>query len=258
MQGIILAAGCSSRLASVLDGKPKCLAQVGGVHLIEYQLAVLKSFGITDVCLVLGYQADQIRSVVGDRCHYIINKQYAETNSLYSLWLARKWVEGGFLLVNSDLLAHPQIYKRLLEASGNVLAYDSWTGTEGEQMKVSFKKRKLRKISKALAVEIAQGESIGMLKFTTKGAKSLFSEAKVALEQGGKNQWAPAAVNRLADKLAIAGADIAGLPWIEIDFPQDWQNAREIVWPAIRQAITSAPLARMVESPVPLQQLQCH
>ena len=256
MQGIILAAGCGSRLASVMDGKPKCLAQVGGVRLIEYQLAVLKSFGITDVCLVLGYQADQIRGVVGDRCHYIINCQYAETNSLYSLWLARKWVQGGFLLANSDLLAHPQIYKRLLTKPGNVLAYDSWTGTETEHMKVAFKKRKLRKISKAMAVEIAQGESIGMLKFTAKGAKSLFAEAKVALERGGKNQWAPAAVNLLAHKLAVSGTDIAGLPWVEIDFPEDWQNARETVWPAIQETIASPLIQRIVTSPVALQQVQ--
>lgn len=138
MQGIILAAGCGSRLASVLNGKPKCLARVEGIHLIEYQLAVLKSFGITDVCLVLGYQAEQIMELVGDRCHYIINQQYAETNSLYSLWLTRKWVKEEFLLVNSDLLAHPQIYKRILTTPGNVLAYDSWTGTEEEQMTITL------------------------------------------------------------------------------------------------------------------------
>ena len=259
MQAVILAAGCGSRLASVLDGKPKCLAQVkGGVSLIEYQLAVLKGFGITDVCLILGYQADKIIEVVGDRYHYIINNQYAKTNSLYSLWLARKWVKGAFLLLNSDLLAHPQIYQRLLRTPGNVLAYDSWAGTDEEQMKVAFKKRKLRKISKALAVEIAQGESIGLLKFTAKGAKALFSETKVALACKGKNQWAPAAVERLANKFSIAGIDIAGLPWVEIDFPHDLKNARETVWPVIKKTIASPLLKRMVKSPVALQQFQYH
>ncbi|MGK7872973.1 MAG: NTP transferase domain-containing protein [Xenococcaceae cyanobacterium] len=255
MQAIILAAGCGSRLAPASNGKPKCLVKVGDVPLIEYHLAVLESFGITDVCLVLGYRADDITQVVGDRCHYIINRQYAETNSLYSLWLARKWVRGPFLLVNGDVLAHPQIYQRLLANSGNVLAYDSWSGTEEEQMKVAFKKGKLRKISKTLTGDKAQGESIGLLKFKAKAAKSLFLEAEAALFAGGKNQWVPAAVARLARKRSITGVDIAGLPWVEIDFPQDWQNACEKVWPSISKTLTSPLLKRMVASPTAFSQL---
>ena len=255
MQAIILAAGCGSRLAPVSNGKPKCLVKVGDVPLIEYHLAVLESFGITDVCLVLGYHADEIRQVVGDRCHYIINHQYAETNSLYSLWLARNWVRGAFLLVNSDVLAHPQVYQRLLATPGNVLAYDSWSGTEEEQMKVAFNQGKLREISKTLAVEKAQGESIGVLKFTAQAAKSLFKEAEAVIFDGGENQWAPAAVGSLARKMSIAGIDIAGLPWVEIDFPQDWQNASKKVWPLIRKTLISPLLKRMVASPTAFNQL---
>lgn len=237
MQGIILAAGRSSRLAPVLKGKPKCLAQLEGLSLIEYQLAVLGSFGITDICVVLGYRADEIRQVIGDRCHCIINHRYAQTNSLYSLWLARNWVRDSFVLMNSDVLAHPQIYKHLLESPGNSLAYDSRSGNEAEHMKVAFEEDKLQQISKTLDLEQAQGESLGLLKFSARAVKSLFQEAEAALGIGGENQWAPAAIQRLARKRTIAGIDVAGLPWVEIDFPQDLQYAYNKVWPAIRQTV---------------------
>lgn len=258
MQAIILAAGCGLRLAPVLDGKPKCLAQIGGMSLIEYQLAVLRSFGITDVCVVLGYRADEVRRVVGDRCHYIINHRYAETNSLYSLWLARNWVRDAFVLMNSDVLAHPQVYQRLLATPGNALAYDSWSGTEAEHMKVAFEKSKLRQISKKLAVENAQGESVGLLKFAARSIKSLFREVEAALSVGGENQWAPAAIERLAHKQSITGADIAGLPWVEIDFPQDWQHASQVVWPMIRKAVASLQLMHTVASSVALPQVELY
>jgi L-glutamine-phosphate cytidylyltransferase len=96
MQAIILAAGCSSRLEIVLTGKLQCLAQVAKeLRLMECQTAILNQFGITEICLVLGYRAHEIYRAVGDRCHCMINRRYAETNSLYFLWLTRKWVKEG-------------------------------------------------------------------------------------------------------------------------------------------------------------------
>ncbi|MCG8365313.1 MAG: phosphocholine cytidylyltransferase family protein [Pseudanabaenales cyanobacterium] len=248
MQAIILAAGCGSRLAQVLNGKPKCLTQVDGVTLIEYQLAVLRSFGITDVCVVLGYQADQVYRVIGDQCHCIINHRYAQTNSLYSLSLARDWVRGPFLLLNSDVLAHPLVYQHLLTASGSALAYDASSGTEAEHMKVSLVDGKLQRISKALAIEHAQGESIGLLKFDAQDTAQFFCDVETSLSQGGENQWAPAAVERLAKTRSITGVNIAGLPWVEIDFPQDWLQACEHVWPRLRQSVSTLRL----NCPLPL------
>ncbi|MBW4618794.1 MAG: phosphocholine cytidylyltransferase family protein [Cyanosarcina radialis HA8281-LM2] len=237
MQAIILAAGCGSRLAKALKGKPKCLAQIEpSISLIEYQLAILKSVGITEVCLVLGYRAHEVYRAVGNRCHCIINRRYAETNSLYSLWLARNWVKDDCLIMNSDILAHPRIYQRLLNVPGNALSYDSWSGDEAEQMKVAFKDEKLQQISKSLSEEYSQGESVGLLKFTKEGMTELFAEAETALAVGGENQWAPAAIDRLAQHQSIAGIDIAGLPWIEIDFPEDLHQARHTVWPLITPA----------------------
>ncbi len=237
MQAIILAAGCGSRLATALKGKPKCLAQIDDqISMIEYQLAMLNSFGVTEVCLVLGYRAHEVYRAVGDRCHCIINRRYAETNSLYSLWLARNWVQDNCVIMNSDILAHPRIYQRLLNTSGNALVYDSWSGTEEEQMKVSFQNSRLRSISKTLAAENSQGESVGLLKFTRLGMEKLFTEAETALAVGGENQWAPAAIARLAQHQAVRGIDIAGLPWVEIDFPEDLQQARQTVWPLIAAA----------------------
>jgi choline kinase len=204
-----------------------------GISLIEYQLAILKSFGITDVCVVLGYRAHQVYRSIGDRCHCLINRRYADTNSLYSLWLARNWVNRDCLIINGDVLAHPKIYQRLLKTSDNALVYDSWSGTDNEEMKVVLQAGQLQQIDKNLPIEDSQGESVGLLKFTQQGIKALFKETETALALGGENQWLPAAIARLAQYQAIAAIDIAGLPWIEIDFPEDLQQARQSVWPLI-------------------------
>ncbi len=96
MQAVILAAGRGRRLASVSNGTPKCLVRVGGESLIEQQLKILEHLGIDRIGVVVGYQHEKIRAVVGDRCDFILNKRFDETNSLYSLWLAQHWITSSF------------------------------------------------------------------------------------------------------------------------------------------------------------------
>ena len=100
MQAVILAAGCGIRMGAVLNGRPKCLADIGGETLIERQLRILEDLEIDRICVVLGYRQEEFLPHIGDRYEFIVNKIYDQTNSLYSLWLARNWVLGPFILLN--------------------------------------------------------------------------------------------------------------------------------------------------------------
>lgn len=251
MQAIILAAGRGSRLEQYNNGKPKALIKLDKARLINYQVSIFRYFGIKDICIVIGYEGDMIRSVIGDHCHYIDNARYAETNSLYSLWLARDWVNNDLLVINSDVLAHPNIFWHLTVNPGNSLVYDSTSGTDDESMKVELAGDKLRHISKSFAViEESKGESLGILKFQASETKLLFSEVEKVLSTGGVNQWAPAAFEGFARKKAITCIDIAGFPWVEIDYAEDLKNATGSVWPKIRKAINSPPYNQAFELPV--------
>ena len=106
MQAVILAAGSGSRLQRVSNGLPKCLLPIGGRPLIEHQLEALSDAGVGNVLVVVGHQADEVRKTLGNRVEYVENTRYDATNSLYSLWLAREWVKGPFVLLNCDLLFH--------------------------------------------------------------------------------------------------------------------------------------------------------
>jgi choline kinase len=235
-EAVILAAGGGRRLRAVLGGMPKCLAEVGGETLLERQLRIVHGLGIERVCVVVGYRREMILSTFGTRCsfcHFIVNGPYAETNSLHSLWLARKWVSGSFLLMNSDVLADPEIYRRVLAVDGNALAYDSSSGDDEEHMKVALEGRQVRSISKRLPAELVNGENVGILKFDEYAAGTLFAEAHRLILAGDGNNWACAAIDNLARSRRIQAVDVSGLPWIEIDFPEDLERARNVVSPVI-------------------------
>jgi choline kinase len=159
MQAVILAAGLGSRLKPLTGGKAKALVEVGDRPLILHQLEMLADHGIGPTLVIAGYQADEVRRVVGERAEVLVNERFAETNSLYSLWLAREWVKGPFILLNCDLLFDPRILERLLEESGNVLAYDATSSRGREQTKVAIKERRVVDIGKDLPPSSARGES---------------------------------------------------------------------------------------------------
>lgn len=236
MQAVILAAGTGSRLNEVSQGLPKCLLPIGEQTLIEHQLEALSDAGIGQVLIVVGYKADEVRKVVGNRATYIENDRYAQTNSLFSLSLASEWVQGPFVLMNSDVLFHPDILHRLLSKKGNALAYDSTSVTGQEQTKVALREEKVIDLGKDLPTEIARGESLGLLCFDTEGSKALFARVKALIQNGGEKSWVMEAVRCTCNSISIRGVNIAGLPWAEIDFPYDLNRAQKEVWPAIRKS----------------------
>ena len=232
-QAVILAAGRGKRLGGEVNGDPKCLIPFGGKTLLEHQLGVLESQGIERCVVVVGHEADRVRSVVSGGHICITNELYAETNSLYSLWLARNHVPGPFVLLNADVLAHPDVYRRMLALETTALTYDSSSGSEAEHMKVSFRDGRLRAISKALSADDADGENVGILYFDQDAANLLFKEADNIIASGAIRSWAPAAVDRITDRVEIRGVDVADLPWTEIDCPEDLLFARDNIWSAI-------------------------
>ncbi len=82
MRGVILAAGRGGRLRGVAGDRPKCLARVGDRTLIERQLRSLRTAGIDQLTVVAGYCCDEVMEVCGAGVEFVVNENYAATNSL--------------------------------------------------------------------------------------------------------------------------------------------------------------------------------
>lgn len=238
MRAVILAAGVGSRLESLTGGAPKCLVEIGGRPLIFHQLEALADHGVGPVLCVLGYRADEVRRVIGDRAEVIINERYEETNSLYSLWLAREWIQAPFLLLNSDLMFDPRILDRVMEEHGNLLAYDSTSSRGREQTKVAIKRRQIVDLGKDVPVQAAQGESLGLLRFELDGVRAMLDTADHLIREGHERAWVTEATRIVCNQIPVYGVNVAGHAWTEIDFPYDLENLFEEItrilyaWPA--------------------------
>jgi choline kinase len=247
MRGVILAAGRGARLHGGNSDMPKCLVTVGGETLLGRNVRLLREAGIDDVVVVVGCAADTVRRSLAD-VTFVENAQFAQTNSLYSLWLARTHLTDGFIVMNCDVLVHPELVTDLLSAwheDALLVGYRDESTTYGdEEMKVRVRCGRVVDISKTMAPEDADGENLGIVKFGASGATALVAEMDAIVGAGEHKAWVPRAFQAFAQRHALHVVGTRGLPWTEIDFPEDYRRAVEVVLPQIEEDLSSPRAVR--------------
>ena len=115
MKAVILAAGVGKRLWEVTQHHPKCLIEIGGRSLLRRSLESLVSVGIRRAEIVVGYKQELIRTAVAqDACGvnvtFLVNEQF-HRGSISSLWIARTAFDDDTIVMDADVLFHPEIHQ---------------------------------------------------------------------------------------------------------------------------------------------------
>jgi choline kinase len=236
MKAVILAAGVDRRIDHLTRDLPKCLLEIGSRTLLSHQVEVLRRCDVNDITVVVGYGAERVRASAGDDVGFVVNGRYLETNSIYSLWLARAGAEGGFVLLNGDVLFYRAILERLLSSPHpDAVAVDLGAHVGVEEMKVRLDGDQVVEISKEIDVERAHGESVGLLKWSAEGTAALFETLGELVGRGAVKAPAPYAFQSMLERRPLHAVPTDGLPWIEIDFEEDLFLAREAILEKIRR-----------------------
>src|SRR5665811_871848 len=121
MRAIILAAGRGLRLQQA-DGRqlPKCLLQFGGMSLLERHLRLLRSVGVENLVLALGYRHELVEAEL-DRLRWqprpdiVLNSRFELGSVLTVHTAAGAMTAGGdVLLMDADVMYDVRIAKALV------------------------------------------------------------------------------------------------------------------------------------------------
>jgi choline kinase len=240
MRAVILAAGVARRLGAAAGGRPKSLLEFGGATLLERHLVLLASLGVAPVTVVTGSQADLVEAALAGRARTVHNPDYL-SGSIVSLWTAREELTAGdeVLLMDADVLYHPDVLRRLVASRfRDCLLRDRGFEDGPEPVKLCTRHGTIVEFRKTVAPDIeydAIGESVGFFRFSPESARELALLAQQYLDQGRRDEPYEEAVRDLIlrEPSRFGVEDVSGLPWIEIDFPEDVTRAREEVLPRI-------------------------
>lgn len=241
-RAVILAAGRGSRLGG--SPVPKCLCEVGGQSLLAHQLRALARVGVTEVCVVAGYKAEAVEAACqglaeglpGMDLRCLTNTRYTDTDSISSLCLAQAWASAGpsdLFVLNSDVLAHPKLYEQLARTATTAILVDRHSGHDDEHMKVRIDADRVCELSKGLPASSVQAENVGIAHVIASDVARYFELALEVAARTDAHVSASAAISALAMDRKVTAVDVAELPWIEIDFADDLERARGVIWPAM-------------------------
>lgn len=233
MKAIILCAGQGRRLLPYTQSTPKCLLEVAGKPIIEWQIDTLLSAGITDIVAVTGYASQNVSQRLTERypdqsIRCVYNPFYEVADNLASCWMARHEMSGPFLLINGDTLFETSIPASILRSARAPISItiDIKSGYDEDDMKVVTQNDRLLHIGKSLSLDIVTGESIGMTLFDQRGAdlfcKKLEGDMYKAASLG---RWYLSVIDELAQLHPVYVLSIAGQQWAEVDFVNDLEHA---------------------------------
>jgi len=249
MQALMLAAGMGKRLGAYTDNQTKCMVKVGGKTLLEHAADALRAAGIRKLVLVVGYAGDKLmkfaREALPDfELDFVENKDYAATNNIYSLFLARhKLAQDDTILLESDLIYEPRLIKEMVEAEApNMVAvakYRHWmdgTVTLVDEYGVirEFVEKKDFRFDSADRYY----KTVNVYKFSRSFSEDQYEPFLSAYVRAyGSNQYYEMVLKALAH-LPFAGLrafEMGDIKWYEIDDVQDLDIANTMFAPAEEQ-----------------------
>ncbi len=237
MKAIILSAGQGKRLLPLTTRLPKCLLEIQGKTLLEWQVEQLQKCGIEAITVVTGFGAEEVDALIRQNCELqsiqtFYNPDYAKSDNLVSCWKVREEMNEDFILLNGDTLFEAAVLTKLLATPVNPLTVtiNHKDKYDADDMKVSLAETQLTKIGKTLSTSETHGESIGMILFRGNGP-AIFTEAlaHAMSEPQAAHRWYLSVIDAIAQQKTVLTCSIKGLQWCEVDCPTDLKHAESVV-----------------------------
>jgi choline kinase len=246
MNAIIIAGGKSTRLRPLSNEIPKTMIEVYGKSVLERQVEVFQSCGISDITAVTGYHSEKV-NLPNINC--IKNEKYETTNVNEGLFCAKAKLSDSVIITYGDIIFENEVLEQTLNFKGDigvVIDLDwkkQYTGKFGrpisEADNVIMNKKQILKISKNLTKkdDLILAESIGIFKLSKTGAKILLDRYN-HLKKSHKGKFYSASsfkdaffmdmIQYLIDTNVIVEPIPINGRWCEIDTQLDLERAKEI------------------------------
>jgi choline kinase len=228
-RAVVLAAGNGDRFKNGTH-RSKLLTPIVGQPLILRTLSTAAAAGISSFDIVLGYQADAVRTVVerglpsGTSVHFSYNPDWHLENGVSVLAARRRMGDRRFALLMGDHLFEPAALSILLHmevpANESILAVD----TQPAPADVAAEATQVRMDDTyitAIGKELGEYDALDTGLFVC--SPSLFAALDSSIRSG--DTTLSGGIRMLAAQRLMRGADVAGASWYDIDTLADLTTA---------------------------------
>jgi NDP-sugar pyrophosphorylase family protein len=126
MKAVILAAGKGTRMRGLCAATPKPMLPLANRPILSTIFSYLRNVDVEDVALVVGFEGDQLKELVGDGNRYGLRVTYVwqeeQLGTAHATWLCEEFIgRDPFVLIFGDILTrgdnYPAMAKRFHDGS---------------------------------------------------------------------------------------------------------------------------------------------
>lgn len=213
------------------DSIPKCMVEIWGKPIIEWQKKILKATGSVEIGIVLGYKKELVNT---EELTVFVNSNWDSSNVLSSFLCAREWlVDDDVLIIYSDILYSSNLIKEVIsnEADFVIPSYQNFKELWIERFinpledLESFKVDSLSNVyeigRKENNIENIQGQFMGIVFVKNKSLRRILKIVDNMTTQEKMNHDMTSFIQVLINNSVSVTTFQSNSFWIEIDSAND-------------------------------------
>jgi len=232
MRALILNSGIGKRMGELTVDRCKCMVEIAeGVTILDEQVKRLLKCGISDMCITTGPFAEDLEAYLYSRFPdarftFVNNPVYNETNYIYSIYLARDYLQDDIILLHGDLVFDLSVLSDVVSSECSVMVIDSTKPLPQKDFKAVVKDRKIVRVGVDEFCDAFYAQP--MYKLLKEDWLVWLNEIIRFCEEGMTQVYAENALNGISDRVNLYSLDICNRICMEIDNYDDLTYAKSI------------------------------
>ena len=225
MKALILNSGSGTRMGALASQHPKCMTEISSREtILGRQLRMLSEVGITQAVITTG----PFESALIDYCRslelpveltFVHNSDYASTNYIYSIYLARELLDDDILLMHGDLVFENAVLDHMLLSKESCMAVSTVQPLPEKDFKAVIRGGQIVKVGVEFFQDAVPAQP---LYFLRRQDWRRWLDGIVSFCQRGETRcYAENALNELDGACRIVPLDVREQLCAEVDDPAD-------------------------------------
>ena len=231
MKALILNSGLGNRMGILTSEHPKCMTEIAiGETILSRQLKLLAESGVSDVVMTTGYYD----GVLEEYCRslglplnitFVKNSEYADTNYIYSIYLAREFFDDDIILMHGDLVFERSVLEDVIASESSCMTVSSTLPLPEKDFKAVIHNGRIDKVGIEFFDDAMSAQPL--YKLRRDDWKIWLDKISEYCQSGNRKCYAENAFNDVSDKCIITPLDIKNRLCSEIDTPEDLKTVSD-------------------------------
>lgn len=225
MKALILNSGTGSRMGRLTSEHPKCMTEISRQEtILSRQLRMLSEVGITQAVITTG----PFEGALIDYCRslelpleltFVHNPEYRTTNYIYSIYLAREYLDDDVLLMHGDLVFENAVLDGLLAQRSSCMVVSTTQPLPEKDFKAVLRDGQIVKVGVDFFQNAAAAQPLYRL--CQEDWRIWLDKITAFCETGDTECYAEKALNELDGACHLYPLDVRDMLCGEIDDPSD-------------------------------------